>query len=483
MHRKLTALVIGISNYPDGAHLKNPVNDAEDMSTSLEKLGFSVIKVVDASLEQVDRAVESFRDNLNSNDVGLFYFAGHGMQVKGENYLNTIDSNFYDEISAKHTSFPLNQVIDVMDSCSNKTNIIVLDACRNNPFVRAWNRGPDQSDLATVYTPRGTLIAFATSPGQLAKDGTGRNGSYTEALLKHLDTQDVPIEELFKRVRNTLSTITFGKQTSWEHTSLAGDFYFNISIGRSVDIYSQDAISDSKFLLKPKDPIKDIIAGLRSYNWYTQNPALVELNDKDVSNADHNVLFVFGRNVYQAACGSANSAIQFISNFREIAQGFLSEKTKAILDGMLFEVFFNAKGEIRKDFKLSKFNELFALKQFPEFAPSFEFISEVLIIYQNRFYVIPGKSRNVAVDVAATQNSEGEYPISEINFEGFNILKKYDDGTLGVNDRGGYPIKFSKLLQLISTEMVVPAHQLIVTTSFETEGAKILFPYDKAVRK
>lgn len=111
MTRKLTALVVGISNYPNGGALQNPANDASDMAKALEDLGFSVISKIDCMVEDLDRAVESFKDNVNSNEVGLFYFAGHGMQIKGENYLNTTDTNFLDEISAKHSSFPLNQVI------------------------------------------------------------------------------------------------------------------------------------------------------------------------------------------------------------------------------------------------------------------------------------------------------------------------------------------------------------------------------------
>ena len=126
------------------------------------------------------------------------------MQFQGENYLNTTDTNFYDEISAKHSSIPLNQVIDRMAACSNVVNILILDACRDNPFLQAWHRSVESAGLAPVHSPEGTLIAYATSPGQKAKDGTGRNGRYTEALLKHIKTPDVPIEDMFKRVRNTL---------------------------------------------------------------------------------------------------------------------------------------------------------------------------------------------------------------------------------------------------------------------------------------
>jgi hypothetical protein len=483
MNRKLTALVIGISKYPNGAALKNPVNDAEDVTTALSDLGFSVIKLLDASSEDIDRAMESFRDNLNSNDIGLFYFAGHGMQIKGENYLNTVNTAFIDEISAKHSSYPLNQVIDIMDSCSNITNIMILDACRNNPFVRAWNRDPGQSGLASVYTPRGTLIAFATSPGEVAKDGKGRNGSYTESLLKHIKTHDVPIEDLFKRVRNTLSFITSGEQTSWEHTSLSGDFYFNISVGRSIAIYSQEAVADSTFLLQAHEPAHYVISALKVCNWYTQNPALENFPTDMLSDSDNDTLFVFGRNVYQAACGSANSATEFILNYRTKVSGIASNKAKSILDGMLFEMFFNSKGELRKSFKLSKFNELFKLKNFAELSESFEFISEVLLNYQHRFYVIPGKSRNISVDVSSSKNEDGENVIDAVYFEGVNILKESDDVS-GFSDTGYYPIRIESVKKLISSQMVIPYGQLSVTTPFDdVHDVKILFPHNKTLCK
>lgn len=481
MNRKLTALIVGVADYPNGGALKNPENDAQDVANALERLGFSMVRTINPTVEELDRALESFKDNLNSNDVGLFYFAGHGMQIKGENYLNAIDTNFHDEISAKHSSFPLNQVIEVMDSCSNKTNIIILDACRNNPFVRAWNRGADQNGLASVYTPRGTIIAFATSPGEVAGDGKGRNGSYTEALLKHINTHDIPIEDLFKRVRNTLNTITGGKQTSWEHTSLAGDFYFNISVGRSVAIYSQAAISDSIFALKPTNAIKTAIEALKSSNWYMQNTGLTKLSSQDLEDSDADDLFVLGRNIYQAACGGANAAEIYINEFSSRVSEVSPEKAKNILDGMLFEVFFNKNGEIRDDFKMSRFNDLFALNRIPEFAASFEFISEVLINYQNRFYVIPGKSRAVSVDVVSSLVETGEQLISEIHFEGFNILRKVNDGSK--EDWRAYPIKYEKLLQIISTEMAIPLIQLTVNIGFEAKGSKILWPYGVTVKK
>jgi len=479
MHRRSTALVIGVSKYPVKGALQNPANDATDIAAELQDLGFSVLLRTDCTTEDVDRALESFRDNLNSNDVGLFYFAGHAMQFKGENYLNTIDTSFADEISAKHSSIPLNQVIDLMASCSNSTNLIVLDACRDNPFLQAWHRSVDVLGLAHVHSPEGTLIAYATSPGQRAKDGIGRNGRYTEALLKHIKTPDIPIEDLFKRVRNTLKLSTNSEQISWEHTSLTGDFFFNMSPGRRMALYSTDAIADSQFLLKPSSPVKDAIAALKSHNWYTQNPALTSLTFSDFSAESLDSLFVLGRNIYQAACGGAKAAASFIRDFRNKTAEVSHDKQKAILDGMLFEVFFNSKGELRKDFKTSKFEELFELKKIPDLEGSFSLLSEVLTPYQSRFYVLPGRTRLISVDVKTDALESGERLISGIFVDGANTLRKAssDDSLRDFS----YPIKHEKLVQQISVGLLVPSFQLTVTPDYDPVTAKLLLPGEAGI--
>ncbi|MHA6853692.1 caspase family protein [Ralstonia pseudosolanacearum] len=117
------------------------------------------------------------------------------------------------------------------------------DACRNNPFERAWSRSLSSRGLTPVYAPRATLVAYATSPGQVASDGSGRNGAYTAALLQHLAIPDRSIESMFKRVRNSLSTATGGREISWEHTSLAGDFLFNMNLGARIDEYADSSIA------------------------------------------------------------------------------------------------------------------------------------------------------------------------------------------------------------------------------------------------
>ena len=411
---------------------------------------------------------------MNSNDVGLFYFAGHAMQFKGENYLNTVDTTFYDEISAKHSSIPLNQIIDLMAVCSNRTNLIILDACRDNPYLQAWHRSIDLAGLAPVHSPEGTLIAFATSSGQKAKDGAGRNGRFTEALLKHIKTPDIPVEDLFKRVRNSLRLSTNGEQVSWEHTSLTGDFFFNVSPGRTMSDYGPDAIADSVFLLKPSTPVKDAIAGLRSHNWYTQNPALTALTTADLASADMDTLFVLGRNIYQAACGGANSASAFIKDFRNRTADLDSKKQKAVLDGMLFEVFFDAKGELRRDFKTSRFEDLFDLRRVPDFETSFSLIADVLTPYQSRFHVVPGKARPVSVDVRTEPLDSGERLVTGVFLDGIDTLRTLSSDN---PERDySYPIKYDKLVQQISVALLVPTFLLTVVPDFEPSTTKLLFP-------
>ncbi|HAT4042251.1 TPA: caspase family protein [Citrobacter freundii] len=481
----MTALVIGNSKYP-GSELKNATNDSEDITNKLSEFGFSVIHIANAKKRDIDEAVNSFRDNLNSNDVGLFYFAGHGMQIDGENYINAVDTDFNCEIDAKYSSYPLNKIIETMERSKNKTNIIILDACRNNPYERAWDRGPAQKGLAPLFAPKGTIIAYATSPGEIAGDGKGRNGCYTEALLKHITTPDIPIEEMFKRVRNSLAVITKNKQTSWEHTSLAGDFFFNISLVTSIGKYEKESIVDQLFHIKPHDELHSVISKLKSHDWYTQTPAARGISSKEINSSDIDSAFIFGRNIYQASCGSAHGATEFIMNFRDRTKDVKEELKISILDGMLFEIFFNSKGEIRDRFKSSKFNAVFDYQQYPEFDESFKFISDILAIYPNRFHIIPGKNRDVSIDIETKGNKLGERVVTGVYLGGLDILRENEDYFLYETD-GKVPYEalikpaFEKR---VSDETLIPSHNLTINFDFEADKkSKILFPYGHTLAK
>jgi uncharacterized caspase-like protein len=175
----MAALVFGNSAYQGCNALNNPVNDARDTAAKLTSYGFHVILSTDATRVEMDRKLREFREQLKTNDVGMFFFAGHGMQIEGTNYLLAVDTDTSSELDAKHSSLLLDKVIDTMAKSDASTKIVILDACRNNPWERAWHRSPAMRGLASVYAPKGTIIGFATSPGEVAEDGSGRNGTYT----------------------------------------------------------------------------------------------------------------------------------------------------------------------------------------------------------------------------------------------------------------------------------------------------------------
>jgi len=219
------ALVIGNGAYKQGP-LKNPVNDARDMAAALLQLGFEVILRENASLDVMEQAVEEFWAKLRRGGAGLFYFAGHGLQVNGRNYLVPVDARLSAEQDAKYRCMDAGLVLGRMENAGNDLNLVILDACRNNPFSRSWRSGAE--GLAKMDAPKGSIIAYATAPDSVAADGDGRNGVYTEKLLKAMRAPGQPVELVFKRVRDEVMRATGDKQVPWESTSLRGDFYFTM---------------------------------------------------------------------------------------------------------------------------------------------------------------------------------------------------------------------------------------------------------------
>lgn len=251
MKRSMAALVIGNADYPDDNDLKNPVNDATDLGAKLKRYGFDVTVAVDCTAKEMDKKLKAFRKLLETHEVALFFFAGHGVQIEGINYLLGVDTDVESEDDAKHSSLSLDKVVDAMAKSNAATRIIILDACRTNPWERKWHRSRGVRGLASVYAPKGTIIGFATSPGEVAYDGVGRNGTYTAALLEHIDTPDCSIETMFKRVRNTVAAASKGKQTSWEHTRFRGNF-----ISASASATSSTNMRTSRWLTGCLSPIR-----------------------------------------------------------------------------------------------------------------------------------------------------------------------------------------------------------------------------------
>ena len=209
------ALVIGNSRYKD-APLKNPANDARLMAKSLRRLGFQVLERVDVDQKGMKRAIQEFGDRLEragAEAVGLFYYAGHGVQVHGRNYLIPVGATIQREGDVDIEALTAGSVLSYMEFARNRLNIVILDACRNNPYARSFRSAT--RGLARMDAPRGTLIAYATAPGKVAMDGKGANSPYTEALVKAMEVADVPVELMFKEVRLTVMAETNDFQVPW----------------------------------------------------------------------------------------------------------------------------------------------------------------------------------------------------------------------------------------------------------------------------
>ncbi len=219
-----TALVIGNSRYRMGV-LANPVNDARAMATVLKDVGFDVIlKTEVPNKDEMKRAIREFGGKLEQGGVGLFYYAGHGLQVDGINYLIPVEAQIYNQEEVEYECVEAGFVLAQMESARNRMNVVIMDACRDNPFARSFRSS--KRGLATINAPTGTLIAYATAPGSVASDGTGKNGLYTEILLNEIQVEGQKIEETFKNVRRSVLDLSDGRQTPWESSSLIGDFYF-----------------------------------------------------------------------------------------------------------------------------------------------------------------------------------------------------------------------------------------------------------------
>jgi uncharacterized caspase-like protein len=256
--RLRSALVIGNGAYK-ASPLKNPVNDARAVAQALSAGGFSVTLIEDGSLVAMRRAVREFGTEITRDGVGLFYYAGHGVQLNGHNYLVPVDADIESEEDIPDQALNADLVLEKMDAAKSGINVMILDACRNNPFARSFRSA--SRGLAQMDAPSGTIISFATAPGSVAADGEGQNGLYTKYLLRGLAETNVPIEQMFKTIRVGVTKETNDKQVPWESSSLKGDFYFRptngeakVEKGRDPDpVESQKLMAEMRALIAQLD--------------------------------------------------------------------------------------------------------------------------------------------------------------------------------------------------------------------------------------
>ncbi len=271
LHRN--ALVIGNSNYLSSP-LKNPVNDANDMAALLQAKGFTVLKLINANKKDILNSINQFSKRLKAGGgVGLFYYAGHGVEVSGNNYLIPIAAEIENENDIEFESINMSRIITSMGKTGNDLNLIILDACRNNPYQSKF-RGIS-SGLVRMNSPRGSLLLYATSPGEVALDGAGANGLFTKSLMTQISMPNLKVEDVFKETAKDVYKATKGKQMPWASGVIINDFYFNknvlqdnssarLGVDRQNDILFWESIRNKNDLAFYKSYIKKFPSGIFS---------------------------------------------------------------------------------------------------------------------------------------------------------------------------------------------------------------------------
>jgi hypothetical protein len=237
-----TALIIGNANYEYFSKLKNTTNDAKDMKNLLESKGFKVHYLENATLRQMKKTLRKFAYDIKNGGVGMLYYAGHGVEVDGKNYLIPVDANIPVKDEVEYEALAVNMLIDKMENARNRLNILVLDACRNDPFSRSGSGG-----LAPINNAKGMFVAYATAPGEVASDGRGKNGLFTKHLINEIKKPQT-LEKVFKNTRSSVLEESNDKQLPWTSSSVTGEFYFTLdtNIDKAVITTNQVITKTSK---------------------------------------------------------------------------------------------------------------------------------------------------------------------------------------------------------------------------------------------
>lgn len=237
------ALVFGNGKYQNNTALPNPPNDARKLAASLRRVGFEVMEIIDADRRGMEKVLQQFKSRLKTADVGLFFYAGHGLQIDGENYLVPVDAKFSRNFDISKQLVSMSRYVEAMQG-GPKVNLVFLDACRNNPLASSLKKGIRSGrsvvvgrkaqvktrsigqGLAKMKGGIGMLIAYATQPGNVAEDGDGKNSPFTTAMLKHIEEPGIEVRSFLTKVRVGVLNDTKQRQIPWDNSSLIKDFYF-----------------------------------------------------------------------------------------------------------------------------------------------------------------------------------------------------------------------------------------------------------------
>ncbi|MDK9707659.1 MAG: caspase family protein [Desulforhopalus sp.] len=475
---KTLALVIGNNNYPGRSKLNNAVNDAFEISETFRKLHYKVIYKENCVSSDYGDLLTEFESQLPNFDASIFYFAGHGFQFDGENYLASIECPI--EHPTKHscerTCIRLAELTEIIRKATTKINIIIIDACR-----RSFSRGV-ASSFTQVNAPEGTIIAFSTSPGEGAKDsGIEGHSLYTGVLLKYIGREFLSVEELFKKTRRTVYNLSDGTQTSWEHTSLVGDFYFNTGqMIYSVSIpYDESVVKDRMFVSKGTD-IDQIISDLRSCNWDKQNPAMSRFKLIAPQLLNKNQQFIIGRNILQAS-GYAYNATDFMDNLDSRLAKYNNDDENHVLNGILYEIYFDNNGDFRKGkFKTNCIDKVFALRHRSNFEQSFKFIDKALAPYRSEIYYVPGKADStIDVDVLARNSTRTDFSGVEKECQTIDSIHVFDrDITQTINKIHGCGGNLSYLKKTMIEFLVAPEELVNLNSNIPIDNLCFEEPLD-----
>ncbi len=269
------ALIIGNGDYKSSP-LKNTKNDATDIAKTLKEKGFKVQRVINANHRKMITAIRKFGNKLYKGGIGLFYYAGHGVQVRGRNYLVPINADIQDEDDVEFNAVDAGFILSKMESANNTMNIIILDACRDNPFARSFRSA--SRGLAKMDAPRGSIIIYATSPGSIAADGEGRNGVFTKHLLRLMNKPNLEIAALLREVRRQVLKETGGRQLPWESSSLMSDFYFTEGVDTSIPVNVSEV--KKKIVLPPGEVKIDFTSIETEKKWRSWEKSFKDSVDK-----------------------------------------------------------------------------------------------------------------------------------------------------------------------------------------------------------
>lgn len=480
------AFVIGNDHYDQMPDLNNAVNDAKSIHDALQDLGFMMMPVaIDITTDDFDSLFNDFLGDLAKYDVAVVYYAGHGIEVDGKNYLVMTETPVGElAITTTRRSVDLQECLSQMHKTGCKMVIMIIDACRNNPF-EGNERGWGSVNLAPIFAPKGTLIAYSTSPGETASDfGMDGHSVYTGALLKHLQEEGLEVETFFKKVRSTVNAMTKGKKTSWEHTSLIGTFCFNS--GRMVQLeeleYELSSLRDRDFDITNPN-VGKIVSELRSYDWYHQNPAVDTFQELMPASLSADELFVVGRNLLQAACGGSYSAQDFIKDASLLARYTVNGENH-LLNGILFEIYFNSKGLFRfRDYKSGMIDDLMGLCTYESLKCSFRFIEKALKSFEANLIFVPSEAPkqvdiNVRIEKGKIQlwkdvGEEGDI-IQSVQFEGYELLANQEDNDI-FPFSSEWSVNKAELASIICNGYAIPSSSLHLVMNKEIGNEQIYF--------